>query len=97
MRTLEKRLLNPQPHIPASSRGPGRIARLAAQKISVAVSHLRFLVGQDREGHWLAVERHGLAGGIFATREAALRYATDESRRRPGAVRLTRRAIAFRI
>ncbi|WP_162375434.1 RAG2 PHD domain containing protein [Ancylobacter sp. TS-1] len=97
MRTLEKRLLNPQTHLPASSRGSARLVRMAVRKIAVAVHHLHFLVGQDRQGHWLAVERHGLAGGIFATREAALRYARDESQRRPGTVRLTRRTIAFRI
>lgn len=36
-----------------------------------------FLVGQDGEGHWLAVETHGLGGGIFATRDGAVRYARD--------------------
>ena len=48
---------------------------------------IAFLVGQDRDGHWLAVETHGLGGGIFASRDKALRYARDESHRQPGAVR----------
>ena len=43
-----------------------------------------FLVGQDREGHWLAVETHGLGGGIFASRDAALHYAKSETEKRPG-------------
>ena len=48
-----------------------------------------FLVGQDREGHWLAVETHGRGGGIFMNREAALHYALAETARRPGAIALT--------
>lgn len=51
-------------------------------------SPLAFLVGQDGEGHWLAVETHGLGGGIFMSRDKALRYARDESHGSPGAVRL---------
>ena len=46
-----------------------------------------FLVGQDGEGHWLAVETHGLGGGIFKSRDKAFQYARDESHRQPGAVR----------
>lgn len=48
-----------------------------------------FLVGQDREGHWLAVQAGGRRGGIFLNRDAALRYARNETERREGAVRLT--------
>ena len=48
-----------------------------------------FLVGQDGEGHWLAVETHGLGGGIFVNRDAALHYALGETGRRPGAILLT--------
>jgi hypothetical protein len=48
-----------------------------------------FLVGQDRAGHWIAVEPHGLAGGIFISRKAALDYAAFESDHRPGAVMMT--------
>ena len=51
------------------------------------VSQVAFLVGQDGQGHWLAVETHGLGGGIFKSRDNALRYARDESQRQPGAVR----------
>ena len=50
-------------------------------------SPVAFLVGQDGEGHWLAVETHGLGGGIFRSRDRALRYARDESHGQPGAVR----------
>ena len=50
-------------------------------------SRIAFLVGQDGEGQWLAVETHGLGGGIFRSRDRALRYARDESHGLPGAVR----------
>jgi hypothetical protein len=46
-----------------------------------------FLVGRDDHDHWIAVETHGLCGGIFADEAAALRFARAESGRRPGAVR----------
>jgi hypothetical protein len=56
-----------------------------------------FLVGQDAEGHWLAVETHGLAGGIFRTEAAATRYALDETEHRPGAVVATPEPIVLRL
>jgi hypothetical protein len=54
-----------------------------------------FLVGQDREGHWLAVETHGLGGGIFRTCRDALHYAAAETGRRPDAVRLADTTLAL--
>ena len=45
-----------------------------------------FLVGQDREGRWLAVQAGGRRGGIFLSRDAAVHYARDETERREGAV-----------
>ena len=54
-----------------------------------------FLVGQDREGHWLAVQAGGRRGGIFLNREAALRYARDETERREGAVRFVGAPLRF--
>lgn len=52
----------------------------------------RFVVGQDPEGHWIAVETHGRGGGIFASRMAALRYAQFETGHRPSAVQISNRA-----
>ena len=49
--------------------------------------HAAFLGGQDGEGHWLAVETHGLGGGIFVSRDKAIRYARDESHGLPGTIR----------
>jgi hypothetical protein len=34
-----------------------------------------YVVGQNSKGNWVAVETHGLAGGIFVSRDAALHYA----------------------
>lgn len=48
-----------------------------------------FLVGCDAEGHWLAVETHGLGGGIFRDKQAALHYACAETGRRIGAVQFS--------
>ena len=52
-----------------------------------------FVVGQDGDGHWLAVETHGLGGGLFVSREAALHYALMETARRPGTVVMASAAI----
>jgi hypothetical protein len=37
-----------------------------------------FTISRDRHGHWVAVEAHGLLGGVFVSREAAERFALDE-------------------
>lgn len=55
-----------------------------------------YLVGRDDEGHWLAVETHGLGGGLFVTRDAALHYARGETARRPGAVAISMEPIVLR-
>ncbi len=36
---------------------------------------LDIAVGRDAAGHWVAAEAHGLAGGIFTSRQDALRFA----------------------
>lgn len=56
-----------------------------------------FLVGQNGLGQWLAVESHGSGGGLFASRDAAMRYAANETRRRPQAVRLADGVIELRF
>jgi hypothetical protein len=50
---------------------------------------LSYVVGQDCRGCWVALECHGLGGGLFRSREAAIRYAAAETGRRDGAVRLS--------
>jgi hypothetical protein len=56
-----------------------------------------FLVGQDRDGHWIAKESYGRAGGIFVSSQAAIDYAEFETNHRPGAVRLVRRPLELEI
>ena len=56
-----------------------------------------FVVGQDAEGHWLAVEIRGTVGGIFRTEAAAIRFARDETFHYPGAVLSTTERLALRI
>jgi hypothetical protein len=58
---------------------------------------LRFVIGQDREGHWIVRATHGRAGGLFVSREAALDYAEFESSYRPGAVRLAAQPMELEI
>ncbi len=65
---------------PASASTRSRGASPACQR--------NFVVGQDYQGHWLAVETHGLGGGIFADRRTALRYAAFETGWRPNAVKI---------
>jgi hypothetical protein len=58
---------------------------------------LHFLVGQDRLGHWLAIETGGHAGGLFTDRISALRYASAECGYRPDAVELVEERLELPI
>jgi hypothetical protein len=40
---------------------------------------LSFLVGCDGGGRWIVMESHGLYGGSFVSKDAAIRYAKFES------------------
>jgi hypothetical protein len=62
-----------------------------------AAAPASYLVGQDGEGHWVAVETGGRAGGIFRTRQDAIRYACVETGCRPDDVRLAVDPIPFRL
>ncbi|WP_407519978.1 hypothetical protein [Methylobacterium oryzisoli] len=55
----------------------------------------RFIVGQDPQGHWVAVEIHGRAGGLFRSRTDALHYAEDACGHRPDAVVVSGERIAL--
>jgi len=57
----------------------------------------RFIVGQDPEGHWVAIEIHGRASGLFRSRKNAVDYAEDETDHRPDAVLLSGASIELRI
>ncbi|GJD57473.1 hypothetical protein [Methylobacterium dankookense] len=69
----------------------------AAIRIEAATDPARFIVGQDRCGHWVAVEVHGRAGGLFRSREAAIGFAADETGHRPDAVLLSGTRIELRL
>ena len=56
-----------------------------------------FVVGQDPQGRWVALESHGLAGGIFRTCKDAVHYAVGETHHRPDAVTLASNRIEFRM
>jgi hypothetical protein len=47
-----------------------------------------FLVGRDSRGHWVVQDERGLCGGLFVDRSKAIRFAMDETGRRPQAIRL---------
>lgn len=64
---------------------------------TLPISNRHFSVGRDREGHWLALESTGRSGGIFASRQAAVHYATMETERRPGAVRVLDQPLELEI
>ena len=49
---------------------------------------LSFVLGRDRGGHWIVQEAHGLCGGLFASKDAAIRYAKFERADR-GAIRIS--------
>jgi hypothetical protein len=57
--------------------------------------HQSYIVGQDQEGHWLAVETHGLGGGIFRSRADAIHFAQFESDHDPDAVRFSSEPVSF--
>ena len=47
-----------------------------------------FLVGRDSRGHWVVQDERGLCGGLFVDRNRAIRFAMDETGKRPQAIRV---------
>ena len=47
-----------------------------------------FLVGRDSRGHWVVQDERGLCGGLFVDRSKAIRFAMDETGKRPQAIKL---------
>jgi hypothetical protein len=50
---------------------------------------LSFVLGRDQGGHWIVQETHGLCGGLFASKDAAIRYARLESADRKSVIHLS--------
>ena len=73
------------------------IHAVAVHAGAVSPEAARFIVGQDPEGHWVALEIHGRAGGFFRSREDAVDYAEHETGHRPDAVHLSGERIALRL
>ncbi len=44
------------------------------------------LIGKNSRGNWVAQEQHGLYGGLFVDRVAAVRYALFENGHHPEAI-----------
>ena len=47
-----------------------------------------FLIGRDSRGHWVVQDERGLCGGLFVDRNKAIRYAMDETGKRPQAIKM---------
>lgn len=45
-----------------------------------------FVVGQDERGNWVAQTLDGVCGGLFVSRDAAMRYIRSEKEKSPQAV-----------
>lgn len=58
---------------------------------------MRFLVGRDSFGRWVALERQGRGGGLFRTLDDALHYAKAECGGRTSAVRVVRRPLRLAL
>ena len=56
---------------------------------------LHFVIGQDGSGLWVVSESHGLYGGIFCSKDAALRFAKFEMADRPANCAVTSERIEF--
>ena len=57
---------------------------------------LCLLLGRDRDGRWIIQESHGLFGGVFASRDAAIAYGKFESADRPSLIRLAGEPIELK-
>jgi hypothetical protein len=66
-----------------------------ASSVRRKAANLQFVVGQDMEGHWVAMESHGKCGGIFVNREAAVKYAAIETRGKSHALRYAKKPLAI--
>jgi len=51
---------------------------------------LSFVIGCDEQNCWVAIEAHGLCGGVFANEAAALKFVLEEKGTREGTVRFVK-------
>jgi hypothetical protein len=45
-----------------------------------------FMIGQDERGNWVAQDLKGTCGGLFVSRDAAMRYVRSENGNLPPAI-----------
>jgi hypothetical protein len=62
---------------------------------SQKTSRSRFIIGQDPQGHWIAMDSAGREGGFFVSQEAALKYVAAETGRRGGAARFSTKPLSL--
>lgn len=75
-----------------------QLATLAAPTApSPATEAARYVVGQDLDGYWIAVEVHGRGGGLFRDRQAAFHFAENETGHRRDAVIVSGERLALRL
>ena len=76
---------------------PSTLQVAAIHADAAVVDPAQFLVGQDREGYWVAIESHGRAGGLFRNCEAPVEYVKDETGHHPGAVLICEERVTLQI
>lgn len=55
------------------------------------------LLGRDEKDHWVVRDARGLSGGVFVSRDAALRFAAHETNHRADAVHLVPEPIRLTL
>jgi hypothetical protein len=96
---LDSRQAN-KPRCGQFSRGFARMTQASKEPVEseeqgAGGETLHFVVGKDRSGLWVVSETHGLYGGIFCSKDAALRFARFEIADRPGDCAVTSDRIEF--
>ena len=66
-------------------------------KVSAVEDPAHFIVGRDGADHWVVIETHGLAGGLFTDKATALRFAREESRSSQDAIEIADYRLDFRV
>jgi hypothetical protein len=54
---------------------------------------LRFIIAKGATANWIVVETHGLYGGVFVSKDAAIRFVDRESRDRQATVEIMAASI----
>ena len=63
--------------------------------IKACDSDLQFVIGQDLDGRWIAMDFGRREGGVFVSREAAAKFAASESGQRPETIPCSREPLTL--